>query len=151
MIRNMNKVRFSWAWIPAALVCLCASCEVWQVIHPTTHDEPAFIIVNGMSSSIIAPDTVLRGQPFAVEFDTFGGGCTRKVARTEVATSGLVSVIRPYNRRTESSGCDAVLLIVRHAAQVRIDQPGTALLRVIGEQRSEIDGPAELTRTVVVK
>lgn len=156
MTRDMRNLRFQWAVFPAALAWLCASCAVWEYISPSNFEERGLIIFYRDTSSIAAPDTVLRGQPFSVEFVTYGGGCTRSVARTDVATKGLTSVIQPYNRTTRAgTGCDADLLWLRHVAQVRIDQAGTAAIRVIGEQRGastgSTNGPAELTRTVVVR
>ena len=151
----MTRVRFSCSWFPVALVCIGTSCAVSDAVHDDTYEERALIVYYGDTSSIVAPDTVLRGQRFTVAFQTFAGGCTRSVARTHVATSGLASVIQPYNRTTGAQVCTRDLLWLRHVAQVRIDQAGIASLRVIGEQRGAstgaTNGPAELTKNVIVR
>lgn len=151
----MIKYSHSRAWISAALACICTSCAVPDAMSSNAYEDPGLIIFYLDTSSIVAPDTVSRGQPFAVAFRTFAGGCTRSVARTLVATSGLTTTIRPFNRTTASTGCTRDLLYLQHTAQVRVDASGTALLRVIGEQRGAstgaTNGPVELSRSVVVR
>ena len=55
--------------------------------------------------------------------------------------------VYPYNRTTKAQACTLDLLLLPHTAQVRIDETGTAIVRVIGEQRGASTGnslgPAE--------
>ena len=130
------------------------ACGAGGLFGPSSHDDLALIIMDSDTSRIVAPDTVTRGVPFVVSFGTFGGGCTRSVARTDVTTAGSSAEIRPYDRTVRSDVCTADLLFLQHVAQVRFDAPGIAVLHVIGQQvgtSGSLNGPAELLRLVTVR
>lgn len=131
------------AVIPAvALAC--------SILDPT-FSVPARIIFSGDTARIAAPDLAARGASFEVSVPTFGGGCTRRIARTDVRLRGLVAQIRPYNETRRSDTCTADILFLTHVVSVHFDQLGEATIRVFGEQgtgaRRE---PAQIERRVVI-
>ena len=136
---------------------LATGCGVLDQLNPTIDDELAVIIHYRDTTRIVVADTVARGTPFDVVLDTYGGGCTRSTVRTEVGVGGRIALIRPFNRTRSwpGGGCDAVLLTLRHTAQLRVDTPGTFTIRVLGQHRGSDryggDAPAELTRVITVR
>jgi hypothetical protein len=100
------------------------ACELLPGVG--TIDEPALIIFYEDTTRVVVPDTVTRGVPFTVSFMTFGGGCTREVARTDVRRDGNLLEIRPYNRRQKADGgvCTADLLFLEHRVAEQFDQAG---------------------------
>ena len=138
-----------------AIVTVVTSSACADMLNPDTTAEPAVIIALGDTARIVAPDTVARDTPFAVRFSTFGGGCVREVARTDVLVAGSTVEIRPFNERVNSNVCTDDLRRIEHVASVRISTAGIATLRVIGEQLGRTNGApnarAELVRTIVVR
>ena len=133
----------------AVLVVACSALE-------PTFPEPGLIIFYGDTADISAPASATRGVPFEVSVQTFAGGCTRAIARTETKISGTLVEIRPYNETRRASNCTDDLLILTHTASVQFDQLGSATIRVIGEQRpfqgsGTLNGPARLEHQVVVQ
>lgn len=122
---------------------------------PDTHDDPAFVIFYSDTTDISAPDTVTRGTAFTVSFPTYGGGCTSRIARTDVNVAGNVGLIRPYNRTYEADACTADLRFLYHTAQFRVDTPGSFTIRVVGRQVGRTTGgvpeTAELVRVITVR
>jgi hypothetical protein len=139
----------------AAAALLAAGCEAFTGVGSVA--EPARLVISGDTARIAAPDSVEPGAAFEVRVVTFGGGCVRDIARTEVRDASNGVEIRPYNRREEASGCTRDLLYLEHRAAVRLATPGIRTLRVLGAtERRGADGrvtagPAELTRRVVVR
>jgi hypothetical protein len=139
----------------AAAALLAAGCEAFTGVGSVA--EPALLVISGDTARIAAPDSVAPGVAFEVRVVTFGGGCTRAVAGTEVRDAPDGVEVRPYNRREEASGCTRDLLYLEHRAAVRLATPGVHTLRVLGAtERRGADGrvtaePAELTRRVVVR
>ena len=141
--------------VPAALGLGLALSTACEVLDPT-FAEPGLIISYGDTAQVMAPDSTARGVPFEVSIGTFAGGCTREIARTEIAIVGMVAEIRPYNETRRSDGCTDDLIILTHTAIIQLDQPGAATIRVVGEQRpfegtGTRTGPAELDRRIVVQ
>ena len=139
----------------AAVALLSMACSAADIFHLGARDELGVIIYYGDTSRIVAPDTVLRGTSFSVSFMTFGGGCLHSPARTELAISGNRLQVTPYDHDSGGSVCTADLRLLPHEVQVRIDTPGGALMRIVGQQRGQSTGsanvPAELTRAIVVR
>jgi len=145
------------AIVVVSTLAFVAGCGVFDQLNPAIDDDLAIIIHYRDTTRIVVADTVVRGTPFEVVLDTYGGGCTRSTVRTELGVAGRVALIRPYNRTRSwpGQGCDAVLLTLRHTKQLRVDTPGSFTIRVIGQQRGfNTDGnsaPAELTRVITVR
>lgn len=135
-----------------------AGCNTF--LGSDVRDEPALIIFYGDTTVIEAPYVTPTGTSFVVTAQTFGGGCTREVARTNVtaAVAGVVDIY-PVNRtrmpREANAGCTDDLLILRHSTTVHASTPGPLVLRVHGAQRGGVagytTGAAVVERTVMVE
>lgn len=116
---------------------------------------PALIVFYRDTATITAPDTVARGEDFAVSIRTFGGGCTRETLRADVSVTGSLAEIKPLNRTRNASVCTSDLLYLEHNVRVRFNVAGRVVLRVIGEQSGPSTGganwPAVLERSIVVR
>jgi hypothetical protein len=140
--------------IAALAACLVAvACKANPFGGP--RDDAALIIFYGDTTRITAPAVAARGESFDVTFVTFAGGCTRSVARDDVAlTTGAVE-IRPYDRNNGGEVCTSDLLMLEHSVRVRVDAPGSYVIRVVGHQRGGATGgtnaSAELTRPLAVQ
>lgn len=66
----------------AMSLAFCTAAGGCSILDPT-FAAPATIIFAGDTGQITVPATAVRGVAFAVSVTTFGGGCTRKIARTE--------------------------------------------------------------------
>ena len=143
------------AILPGVTLAVAIGCSAADLVAPGTHDDSALIIFYGDTSHIVAPDTVVRGAAFEVSFTTYGGGCTRSVARTDLTISGAVAEIRPYDTTVGGSTCTADLLFLRHVARVQAATAGTFTIRVIGQQRGastgSVNGPAEISRVITAR
>jgi hypothetical protein len=137
-----------------ALGAFAITVSACNLLDPS-FSEPALIVFYGDTAQINAPDTVTHSTPFEISVQTFAGGCTRRVARTEQSVAGSFVEIRPYNETVRNDVCTDDLLILVHRATVRLDKPGAATIRVVAEQRPVgnvgRNGPAELTRTIMVR
>ena len=147
---------FRFAFVTAACSAL-AACEIAGLLGLREHDVPSVILYDnhGNTSPITAPDTVARGVPFNIAFRTLGGGCTRKVARDDIAIDGNTVRVSPFDRSSGRDSCDTYLMILEHSVQLRLDVAGPWVIRVLGELRSfssgPVNAPAELTYTVFVR
>ena len=134
---------------------MTSGCLIAEMLGLSAFNEPALLIFYGDTSTIVVADTVLHGASFEVRFNTFAGGCVRETAGTQLAESGSDVVIRPFNRNSGHSACDASLIYLDHVVRLKRDMAGEFVLRIIGNQRpwgtGVGSGPAELTRRVVVK
>lgn len=141
------------------LACAFASaltaCTATDPLNPRARDEASLIIFYSDTSRISAPDTVNRGTEFEISFQTFAGGCTRAIARTDTAISNNVIRIAAFDRSSGDAACTRDLLLLRHAVRVRLNVQGPATIRVVGEQRGgstgAVNGPAELSRQLIVR
>jgi hypothetical protein len=139
----------------ARLFAVLAAPAACSVVDPT-FAEPALIIFYGDTAQVATPSSVTRGVPFEVSVQTFGGGCTRMIARTETDVSGAVAEIRPYNETRRSDVCTDDLLFLTHVVSIQFDHVGPVTIRVIAEQRPFGDtttrtGPAALEYQLVVQ
>lgn len=131
------------------VVTATASC-----MDDPSFSEPGVIISYGDTSQITAPTSVGRGVPFQVSVQTFAGGCTRTIARTELKVSGGIAEIRPFNETTKADVCFLDLILLTHTVTITGDQAGTLTIRVIGEQEPVATGgtgPAQIDRRVTVQ
>ncbi len=110
---------------------LCVGCELFD--QPMV--EPAGLIYGSEylpdTAEVTIPGTADRGETFEVTIHTIGGGCTDQVARTRVAISGSIVEIRPYNE-TRDALCPSIIIVLTHRVQLTLEQPGPALVRIIG-------------------
>src|SRR2546429_8576398 len=55
------------------------------------------------TTRIILPDTVRRGSEFTMTVWTFGGGCIRELAPSDVSVHGLRARVTPYHVRRQAA------------------------------------------------
>lgn len=112
--------------------------------------------------SIVAPDTVAAGEPFALTVTTYshslpGNLCVDGAEDTRVRIEGVSAVVTPYDRAVHSSdGCPFVLRKIPHTAQLEFSSTGVATIIVQGRVKEEGKAfPTEdlvtVTREVVVR
>lgn len=90
---------------------------------------------------IIAPDhaeariehsaLVEHGVDVQVTVMTYGDDCTT-ADRTDVEVSGLVAIIRPFDKSATRSVCADTLFSYEHVATIRFEQAGAATISVLG-------------------
>lgn len=135
-------------------ILVAAAALACSALEPTIV-EPAVIISLNDTARIAVADTVPRGAAFQVTFESFGGGCTRSIARTDERVTGSVVEIRPFDRFTQTNGreyCPTDLLRLTHSVTVDVDQPGIATIKVVGERKGgSLKSPAQIQRTIVVR
>jgi len=116
---------------------------------------PARINAND-TTRVIVPDTVQRGQEFLVTVPTFGGGCIREVADSEVSVHGLRARITFYHIRRQHAVCFSDLMEFQQKVRLRFDKSGLATIEVRGVTNGLDFGDAKpqwavLRRHVVVR
>jgi hypothetical protein len=132
----------------AALLAL-TSCDAVALLTGATSVVPGLLVTGAGETTITMPDSVARGVPFDVQFNSYGGSCIPDVARTEVMYVASDTVeIRPYDRQ-RTTGCgDAILTPLRHTVTVTLARPGRARIRIIGDKGAVI-GNAARTHVIV--
>jgi hypothetical protein len=131
--------------LAAAVLAGCASMlesREWErvvgVIDPGGMPVPSYQ----------APDTVQAGAQFQVHVTTYGSStCTRADGAEVRRLSGTVAEITPYDRQPLSGICTSDLVPFPRTVDVRFDEAGEALIRIVGRS---FQGTAEFEKTVVV-
>jgi len=135
-------------------ILIAATALACSAVEPTIV-EPAVIISLSDTARIGVADTVPRGAAFQVTFESFGGGCTRSIARTDEKVTGSMVEIRPFDTFTQTNGreyCPTDVLRLTHSVIVDVDQPGVATIKVVGERKGgALKTPAQIQRTIVVR
>jgi hypothetical protein len=127
-----------------------AACPRVSGVSERWEARPA-IIVDNQDARIVLPARVRAGEEFQVQVTTYGGGCHRQ-GRTEVVVSQSARSADLYPRdqlNVAAEVCTQQLKMFTHSAAVRIDQPGTAQIRVHG-LKLQNEEPVTATRTVEV-
>lgn len=138
-----------------ACVLVAAAALACSALEPTIV-EPAVIISRSDTARMVVADTVPRGAAVQVTIESFGGGCTRSIARTDEKVTGSVVEIRPFDQFTKTNGrtyCPTDQLRLTHTVTVGVDQPGLATIKVVAEARDGVGqrSPAQIQRTIVVR
>ena len=88
--------------------------------------------------SIRVPESVARGQAFAVEVTAYGGDCVSK-GDTEARVDGLSAEVTPYDwevtRLPPRTGCSIAIRPHEHIASLRFDQAGTGRVVIHGRRK----------------
>jgi hypothetical protein len=104
------------------------------------------------TAALVAPDSVNAGTPFTVTVTTLGySGCWQAVGvREEYFASGVTLV--PVDQ-IHDGACTGMLSELPRSASLRLDQPGTATLRVDGLKEVAGGGfvTTRLERSIVVR
>ncbi len=84
------------------------------------------------TTRIILPDTVRRGGEFTMTVSTFGGGCIRELAPSDVSVRGLHARVTLYHVRRLAAICLGDRIEFRQTVQLRFDKSGMATIEVRG-------------------
>ena len=137
------------------LLTIAGAATACSILDPT-FAAPATIIFASDTAQIVAPVSAVAGAPFDVAVRTFGGGCTRAIARTQQSISGRLVEIRPYNETRRSDVCTSDLRYLTHTVTLRFLDPGAVTVRIVGQQGPSLSGgntnrTAQLERIVTVQ
>ncbi len=149
-----GRTRLKWIYAAAALLAGCSSpvdyvagpqqAGVLQLLnYGSTNLESS----GGISWSrnpeitdliapqpILAPDTVLAGNPFDVVVSTIGlDGCWRAGGETREVGDGVVE-IAPYDVHSGASICTEIIQYLYHHVVLELPQPGVWVIRVKGRR-----------------
>jgi hypothetical protein len=135
----------------AAAALLLAGCDTlapgWATrLGHVMDDPPSF-------TSLVAPAAVTRGVPFQITASTFGSSsCTRADGYQATSTQSAFEV-RLYDRGAPAHAvCTGDIASFPRILTVQFDEPGTAVIRVIGRDLGGDDpSPKTVTRTIVVE
>jgi hypothetical protein len=94
--------------------------------------EPAIVVLRSDTAVVSVPERVRAGERFAVSFTLFESGCRDDTVRTYVRVRGRTAEIKPRVGRARPDVCPLVLSIVRRTATLRFDQPGEAVVSLVG-------------------
>ena len=108
------------------------------------------------TTRIILPDTVSRGREFPMTVPTFGGGCIRELAPTDVSVHGLRARVTFYHVRRQRAFRLGDRIEFRQTVQLRFDKSGLATIELRGVTNGLEFGDAKpqwvvLERHVVVR
>ncbi|CAN5823203.1 hypothetical protein BH23GEM6_BH23GEM6_26690 [soil metagenome] len=128
--------------VVVALVCVHILGCSWSESGPETPSggstdtirTPLHAHLHGGSESLVAPDTVEAGQPFAVTFETSGNSCIEK-GQPRVRSRHLRAVITAYDVEVETppmTVCQDYERVFRHTVEVSLPEPGLSVLEVHG-------------------
>jgi hypothetical protein len=113
---------------------------------------PAVLAFYGDTTSVELATSTRVGEPTAVRFTSFGGGCIRPDT-TVAEVSGLSAELRPYRLEPTdlppNTACTSELRLHQNVVQLRFAQPGRARVRIIGLARPG-DRPFAIERELQV-
>jgi hypothetical protein len=95
------------------------------------------------------PDTVAIATTFTVTVRTYGSSTCTRADGARVEVEGLVAEITPYDRVLEEGVCTDDLAPFPRVVALRFDEPGEALVRVVGRSISGFG--AEIERSLFVR
>lgn len=98
-----------------------------------------------------APDTVSAGQTFTITVTTLGSPCVRPDgAEVEVrAGPPPLRIVRPYDQHRTGVACLGVAVPLPRDVELRFDQSGEGLVRVVGDAHPET--PSHYEKRIVVR
>ena len=120
------------------LACLSVAvmgCSATAPARPRSERQPAYIRFFAEPSFIDTPDAVNAATPFTVTVRTFGGGCIDQ-GDTQSSIVGSTVEVRPFDifatNLPSNYACPDILRYYAHSVSIRLDQRGSATIRVIG-------------------
>ena len=110
----------------ATVALALAACES---ANPAEHRDVAIVAHMDFSDpgdpQPEIPETATAGVPLEIAFRTRGGGCVRRIDRTEVVRGRESAVVTPYDVLGVSPVCTDDIRFLLHSASVVFDEPGT--------------------------
>jgi hypothetical protein len=115
--------------VPATALILCSGgCGLVGL----GEDERLGVLrLDGDTVPIYIPQSVERGERFAVNFYTFGGGCISR-GQTELSIRGLEATIVPYDVHSGERDCTDESAFLDHTTWLHFETEGPATIRVHG-------------------
>jgi len=134
------------------LVTALCSASACDILGKQGFSDLGTIVSFGDTAEITMPDSVGVSESFSVSIETFGGGCTQEVDRTELEIQGMVAQITPWDWNSGALDCPADMRFLHHEVHLSFDQPGTATIHVIGREEA-VQGSTEiqLARQVLIR
>ena len=77
------------------------------------------------------PETATAGVPIKMTIWTAGGGCHYSRGETDVAVTGPIAEVTPFDYVREADVCTLPLLNFEHKATVVFQEPGTAAIVLV--------------------
>ncbi len=84
------------------------------------------------TTRIIVPDAVRRDSEFTMTVWTFGGGCIRELAPSDVSVHGLRARVTLYHVRRQGAFCLGDRIEFRQTVGLRFEKSGVATIEVRG-------------------
>ncbi len=94
--------------------------------------EPAIVVLRSDTAIVNLPERVRAGERFTVSFTLFEMGCRDDTVTTHVRVRGRIAEIRPRMGRASPEPCPAMLRIRSRTATLRFDEPGEAVVSLVG-------------------
>lgn len=130
------------------LVMLLAGCSV--VRPEDTVQMLGWLGSSGLPPEVAIPDTFDLGVATPIEVSTFGSSSCTRVARTEVAISGLTATVEPIDEYRTKGACTDDLRKFTHTAQLRFNAAGQADIRIHGRV-GHLERDTVIVRTAIVR
>jgi len=132
-----------------ASLCTVSACDI---LGRQGFADLGTIVSFGDTADISVPDSASVGESFSVSVETFGGGCTQEVERTELEIQGMVAQITPWNWNSGALECPTDVRSLHHEVKLSFDQPGTATIHIIGREESvQRSIEIQLARQIVIR
>ena len=120
------------------LITACSADPEGPSLFDAGDRGPAVLAFYGDTSAVELPASTRVGQPTAVRFTSFAGGCTGKDS-TEADVAGLTAEVRAYRREPlrlpPNTACTADLRLDHNVVEVRFAKAGRARVRIVGLAR----------------
>ena len=120
----------------AALVALILSSGSCELLGLDEEEKLGLLSLYGDEAVIYVPQNVERGERFAVNFYTFGGGCVSR-GRTVLSTGALEADIIPYDVHSNGDACTAEVAFLDHTTWLHFDLAGAATVRIHGRVEND--------------
>jgi hypothetical protein len=149
--KRLTIPRIAIACIATAVLTSCGTLG-----SEVTAVDLGYLIYQGKTATLTAPDTVAAGAPFFVVAQTYGNDCTEGVDHDVVKVDGLNVEVDPFDKSAASSTCTGGgITSVVHNVSVTVATTGTATITVRGLRDDPPVGATDnlttLTRKVVVR
>jgi hypothetical protein len=92
-----------------------------------------------------APDSVSAGESFTVTVTTLGNSCTRAHGAEVGADPDfpLLRIVRPFDLHRIKGVCQDIGRTLPREVSLRFDEPGEAVIRVVGDSHPDLPGQFE--------
>lgn len=136
---------------------LAASLVLWAACSPAAAEReyerlPGVLAMTAEGEPrVTVPASAPAGQVFSLQVATIGGSC-RIGDEPDVERTGLQVDVRIWELHPVGGACDRALRERSYAVALRVDQPGTATVRVHGLRHTPLGvEPITVERSVLVR